>query len=165
MDLRNEVTINAPAKAAWEALGERFMQVGDWAAPINASCPVGARQPGVGVVRACQIDGFGPVKPGTITERLTVFDRERMAFEYEALEGMPGFVERAVNRWSVHPLGDAQCVIRIHATLTLRGPVALIGCVVKWQMQRGGTRVAEELKYFVEHGCPHPRKLAASRSA
>jgi hypothetical protein len=145
----------------WAALGERFMHVGKWAAPITSSCPLSEEHPGVGVVRACHIEGFGPVKPGTIHERLTSFDRERMTFEYEALEGMPSFITRAVNRWSVHPLDDRRSQVRIHATLTLKGPAVLLSCLLKWQMQWGGARVAEELKYFVEHGKPHPRKLAA----
>lgn len=162
MDLRNEITINAPAAAVWAALGERFMHVGEWAAPISSSCPVGEATPGVGVVRACHIDGFGPVKPGTIQERLTSFDRDRMSFEYEALEGMPSFITRAVNRWSVHPLDGERSLVRIHATLTLKGPAVLLSCLLRWQMQAGGARVAEELKYFVEHGKPHRRKLAAS---
>lgn len=165
MELRNEITINAPASAVWAALGERFMHVGEWAAPIASSCPVGDEHPGAGAVRACRIDGFGPVKPGTIQERLTSFDRERMSFEYEALAGMPPFIARAVNRWSVLPLDGGRSLVKIHATLTLKGPAVLLSCLLRWQLQAGGARVAGELKHFVEHGKPHPRKLAASSSA
>lgn len=161
MDLRNEIAIDTPAGAAWDALGERFMHIGDWAAPIHSSCPLEQGELGVGAVRACYIARFGPVKPGTITERLTMFDRGSMSFEYEALEGMPGFVARATNRWSVHPVDEHRCIVRIHAQLTLRGPVVLLHCLLKWQMQVGGARVAEELKYYLERGRVHPRKLKA----
>jgi uncharacterized protein YndB with AHSA1/START domain len=161
MDLRNEIIIEAPAERVWQALGERFMHVSDWAAPITASCPIGAADPGVGVARSCSIAPFGPVKAGVVKERLTRFDREAMAFEYEAIEGMPSFVGHAVNRWSVAHVHDRRSQLRIHATLTLRGPMALLGCVIKWQLESGGAKVAEELKYFVENGQPHPRKLAS----
>jgi hypothetical protein len=164
MELRNEISIDAPAHRVWEALGERFMHVGEWAAPITSSCPVGDSTPDVGVTRACTIAAFGPVKPGVIKERLTAFDRARMTLEYEALEEMPSFVTRAVNRWSVVPQGDDHAIVRIHATLELRGPVALVSCLIRWQLQSGGARVAEELKYFLERGEPHPRKLAARAS-
>ena len=165
MELRNEIVIEASAERVWEALGERFMDVSVWAAPITASCPVGAAEPGVGVIRSCEIAAFGPVKSGVVKERLTRFDREAMALEYEALEGMPSFVGHATNRWRVARLHEHRTRLHIHATLTLRGPMALLGCVVKWQLESGGAKVAEELKYFVENGSPHPRKLRSRREA
>lgn len=163
MDLHNEILIEKPAVAVWDTLGERFAHVSDWAAPITeSSCTVGeGGRPDVGTVRACSIEGFGPVKPGVIKERLLAFDRSAMSLEYEAAEGMPGFVARAVNRWSVHAVDEERCRVRIHATLTLRGPMKIFACLIKWQMQSGGANVAEELKYFLEQGAPHPRKLAA----
>jgi hypothetical protein len=84
MELRNEIIIEAPAERVWKALGERFMHFSDWAAPITASSPVGVAEPGVGVTRSCNIAPFGPVKAGVVKERLTRFDREAMAFEYQA---------------------------------------------------------------------------------
>jgi hypothetical protein len=165
MELRNAIIIEAPAERVWQALGERFMHVSDWAAPITASCPVGTAEPGVGVTRSCNIAPFGPVKARVVRERLTRFDRDAMAFEYEALEGMPSFVGRAVNRWSVARVDDRRSQLRIHATLTLRGPMALLGCVIKWRLESGGAKVAEELKYFLENGKPHPRKLASRQAS
>jgi hypothetical protein len=165
MELRSEIAVDAPAGAAWEILGERFHDIGSWAAPITSSCSVGHDGAVAGATRACSIASFGPFEAGTIKERLIAFDSERMAFEYEALEGMPSFVAQAVNRWSVHPLDDARSVVRIHATLTLRGPIVLLSWLLRWQMQRGGVRVLEELRYYVEHGRPHPRKLAAVAKA
>ncbi|MCL2449161.1 MAG: SRPBCC family protein [Polyangiaceae bacterium] len=164
MELRSEITIEAPPERVWHALGERFMHIGEWAAPITSSCPVGPSEPGVGMSRACTITPFGPARAGVVKERLTRFDRERMVFEYEALEGLPSFVARAVNRWSVARLGEGRSVVRIHATLTLRGPMRLFGRLVEWQVRSGGARVTEELKYFVENGTPHPRKVAASKA-
>lgn len=162
MDLHNEIVIEAPAERVWHVLGERFMHVGEWAAPIMSSCPVGAAELAVGVTRACDVAPFGPVQAGVVKERLTAFEPARMSFEYEALEGMPAFVVRAVNRWRVERIDASRSRLRIHATLTLRGPMRLLGFVVRWQLQSGGARVAEELKHFVETGKPHPRKVAAT---
>jgi hypothetical protein len=75
---------------------------------------------------------------------------------------MPSFVVRAVNRWSVEPLGAQRSVVRIQATLTLRGVARWLSWPMRWQLQAVGTRVAEELKYFVEHGRAHPRKQVTS---
>lgn len=162
MELRNDIEIDAPAERVWQVLGERFMHVGEWAAPITSSCPVGPASPGPGATRSCEIAPFGPFKAGVVKERLTVFDPDRMTLAYEALEGMPRFVERAVNRWTVVPVGDLRARVHIRATLSLRGPIALFGCILKWQLEAGGARVAVELKHFVEHGRAHPRKRAAA---
>jgi len=160
MELRGEVIIDAPPRAAWAVLGERFGQIGEWAVPITASSLEG--EPRVGAVRDCHIAGFGPVKPGVIRERLIAFEPERMAFAYEAVEGMPKFVARAINRWSIHPRDQGGCEVRTHATLQLRGFFALFGFVLKRKMERDGARVLEELRHRVEHGRPHPRKVAVA---
>ncbi|MFO0618408.1 MAG: SRPBCC family protein [Polyangiaceae bacterium] len=162
MELWNEILIDAPPERIWRVLGERFMHVGEWAAPITSSCSVGTDVPGAGATRACTIAPFGPIGAGVVQERLTRYEPDERAFEYEAIAGMPRFVARAVNRWSVARVADAQSVVKIHASLELRGPMALFGCVLRWQFLRAGAKVAEELKHFVEHGRPHPRK---SRSA
>ena len=162
MELRNQIYIDASADQVWEALGERFMMVSEWAAPITSSCPVDQRTPGIGVTRSCTIAAFGPVEPGIVKERLTKFDRERMVFEYEAIEGMPRFVEHAVNRWGIVSVNDARSIVRIHATVRLRGIARVFSWLFERQFQSGGARVAEELKYFVERGEPHPRKQAAT---
>ena len=144
MDLRVEVLVNAPARAAWAVLGERFADIGDWAAPITASSLEGAL--GHGAVRTCHTARFGPVPAGAIKEQLLDFDPDSMSFAYEAIDGMPGFMADAVNRWSVLPLDDQRCLVRTHATLTLRGPAALLGFILKRKLQTDGARVLAELR-------------------
>jgi hypothetical protein len=163
MDIRNEIYIDAPARRVWSAVGDRFMHIGEWAAPIASSCPVGRADPAVGTIRSCTTVAFGPFEPGMVEERLTRFDCEQMTLEYEAFDGMPNFIAAAANRWSVAQVDGGRSLVRMHATLTLRGPARLLACVIKWQLQSAGARVAEELRHFVETGQPHPRKLIASR--
>lgn len=157
MELHNEMVVNAPAAAAWAVLGERFGQIAEWAVPITASSMEG--EPRIGAVRTCHIARFGPVAPGAIKERLIAFDAQARSFAYEAVEGMPRFIARAVNRWSVHARDEKSCIVRTHATLELRGAAVLLGRLLKWKMQADGGRVFEELQHRIEHGRPHPRKL------
>jgi len=142
-----------------EVLGERFADIGEWAVPITASSLDGTL--GRGAVRTCRTACFGPVPAGTIKERLLDFDPDAMSFAYEAIGGMPGFMADAVNRWSVHPLDGQRCLARTHATLTLRGPAALLGFMLNRKLRADGSRVLDELRYRVEHGRPHPRKVRA----
>ncbi len=160
VDLRAEVVIDAPAAAAWAVLGERFGQIGEWAAPITSSSVDGELT--VGAIRTCQFSGFGPFKPGAIRERLFEFDPRAMTLAYESVEGMPSFVKMARNRWTVEPRSAASCLVRTHATLELQGPLRLLQFVVARRLQADGARVLDELRYQVEYGRPHPRKLAVA---
>jgi hypothetical protein len=161
VELRVAAEIAAPAAAAWRVLGERFGQVGEWATPIIASSLDG--EPAVGAVRTCRVSAFGPIAPGEVKERLVAFDAAAMSLAYEAAAGMPRFIASAVNRWSVQPLGEARCLVRSHATVELRGPMALLGFALTRRMEAEGARVLEELRHMVEHGRPHTRKVAAMR--
>lgn len=161
MQIRRESIVRAPAARVWRILGEEFMSVGRWAAPITSSCAVTPEvAPTVGSTRACSIEPFGPFE-GEIHERLVELDHERMVLAYTAVRGMPGFVTRATNRWSVEHVDGDRCRVVTSATLDLAGPMALAACVVRWQLGRAGARVLEELRHYAEVGDPHPRKVAA----
>jgi len=80
---------------------------------------------------------------------------------YEAVDGMPGLIVRAVNRWSVHPGPDGTCTVRIHATVTLRPAARPLGPVMRWRMRADTRRVLAELRHRVETGEPLAETLAA----
>ena len=159
MEMRSELVISAPAEDAWVVVGERFGEIGEWASAITESVMDG--QPDVGQVRTCRVAGFGPLAPGVIRERLAGFDPEARSLSYEAAEGMPGFIVRAVSRWSVHAGSGSACTVRIHATLTLRRAARPLGPVLRWRMRADTRRVLAELRHRVETGHPHPAKAAA----
>lgn len=156
MNLRAEVIIDAPSTAAWAVLGERFAHIDQWAGPITTSTFDG--ELGLGAVRTCHFLGFGPVAPGVVRERLIDFDPERLTLAYESIDGMPQFIQKAVNRWSVEAIGQTRCLVRSRATLKLRGPIVLVSLLFRWRMQVNAARVLDELRYQVERGQPHPRK-------
>lgn len=159
MNLLAEVEIEADAARAWHILGECWGHIGQWAVPITLSELDGP--PCAGATRTCHTARFGPVPPGLIRERLVVFDAAARTFTSQSVEGMPGFVARAQNTWTVEERGDGRCVVRTEASVELRGPMRLFAPLLKLSFSRNGARVLEELKYRVEHGTPHPRKLAA----
>jgi hypothetical protein len=164
MKTHNEIIIEASAERVWSAVGDRFMEMGEWAAPVTSSCPIGTREPGVGAVRLCSHAAVGPIKGGVVKERLTRFEPAEMLLEYEAVEGLPGFIARASNVWRVERVDDQRCHVSVRSTVTLRALGKVFACPIQWQLEVVGARVTEELKFFVEQGRPHPRELAAARS-
>jgi len=151
--------VAVPAEQAWALVGERFGDIGTWAAPITRSSLDAA--PGPGAVRTCHVRGFGPLPDGVVHERLLIFDAAGRSLLYDA-DGLPRFIARAVNRWSVTARGEGACTVRADATLTLRGPMRLLGWVVRARLRESATAVLDELRHHLETGTPHPRKLAAA---
>jgi hypothetical protein len=98
MKMRAEIVISAPAGDTWRVVGERFGEISEWASPITGSAMDGP--PAAGQVRTCHVAGFGPVPPAVISERLLHVDPQARSLSYEAVSGMPGFIRRAVSRWS-----------------------------------------------------------------
>ncbi|HEX9035245.1 MAG TPA: SRPBCC family protein [Streptosporangiaceae bacterium] len=158
MEMRAEVTIDVVPAAAWAVVGAEFGQIGQWCSAIRASFMDGPPAPGR--TRTCQIAGFGPVAAGVIRERLVTYDADAMSLSYEATEGMPGFIRRAVSNWSVRPAGYGRCAVRIHATLTLTPLARPLAPLLRWRLRADTRRVLEELRYRIQAGQPHPAKAA-----
>ncbi len=115
MKIVTERVVDVPADAAWDLMGERFGDIGHWASAVRASYVEG--ELGVGAIRTCDLTP-SPAASGTISERLTRFDRTRQALTYEVTSGMPGFVRFAENAWSIESLGSGKS--RIRSVITLR---------------------------------------------
>lgn len=153
-----EVELDAPASAAWQILGEEFGDVGKWATGLLATSV--DREVGVGAVRTCDIEGLGPFPAGRITEELLEFDPGNMRFTYAATSGMPAMFERAQNRWSIESVGPDRCRVRSHASIDVHWWALPFARWAGWSIQSGVRRFGEELRYRVEQGRAHPRKLA-----
>jgi Polyketide cyclase / dehydrase and lipid transport len=163
MKLELQVEINGPADAAWAVLGERFADIGEWAAPIRSSTLDG--ELGIGAIRTCQIAKFGPLALGAVRERLIAFDPARMTLAYESVDGLPSFITSAVNRLSIHNVSDRRCLVHSQGNVALQRRVWLFEPLVKWRLQVAARLVLEELRHQVEHGRAHPRKVASTDAA
>jgi hypothetical protein len=166
MHLRSHLAINAPATEVWHVIAHQFDAIGQWASSIpvsyavpEAPAPLGAE---VGArVCATGVRGFKDVR-----ERFTSYDEQAMRFAYEATAGLPWLVRHAENHWHVHPLSQSRCEVEAQAVVDLRAiPGLFLAPLLKLQMNRLGRQVLEELKYYVEHGQPHPRKVGRAGAA
>jgi hypothetical protein len=87
-----------------------------------------------------------------------------MRFGYQATEGRPWFLKRAENHWVVRALGPQTSVVESRAELDVGlFPGVFLAPLLKLLMGRVGAQFSEELKYYVEHDQPHPRKLKAQQ--
>lgn len=162
MQMTDQIAINVPAEKAWRVLAHEFEHIGRWAVIIDASaaasdipafeaCEIGGR--------TCTAQGFGDVK-----EQFIHYDEASMRYAYEAIAGLPSFLTRAVNNWSVHAAGLDHCVVESSAEIEVkRFPGIILAPIFKWRMGWKGREMLEELKYYLERDQPHPRKLKAQQ--
>jgi hypothetical protein len=170
--LSKQIIVAAPADTVWQVIGPGFDRIGDWATAIPASTAVAAppvsRAPAgsasttvpalVDAPVAGRVCTTGIRLVPQVTETLVAYDDANRTLTYEAA-GMPGFVTTARNTWTVTPLGERRCRVTLDAQLDTRG---LLGAPARrlllWQVGRTSRHLADDLRHYVEHGTPSPRK-------
>ena len=145
MEMQMQREIAAPAEAVWAVLGEGFGDL-SWASDVESSSLEGSLQ--VGAVRTCRFPPNMFSKEGFVRETLRSFDRRTMSFSYEA-HGMPAFIGRAINRWTIVPLGEDRCRVESRATVQPRGIAILIAPIMRIMLRRMGLRFLDELAEHV----------------
>ncbi|MBI4940030.1 MAG: SRPBCC family protein [Actinobacteria bacterium] len=161
MKMTAEIRIPAPADEAWQLVGTRFGDIASWAAPIVASS-LDRDAAAAGAVRTCHVQGFGPMGDMVVRERLVAFDDARRSLTYDAVDGMPSFVRRATNRWTVTADGAQGCVVRSDVTMRLAWWLRPMAPLVAGRLRTEARGVLEELGHVLGTGRPHPRKVASS---
>jgi hypothetical protein len=107
--------------------------------------------------RVCSnsVSGFGDIK-----ETFTYYDEQALRFGYEASDGTPFFIKKAVNNWRVKSQGANSCQVDVRGEVeSSRFPGLLLAPIFRRQMHELSVETGEELKFFVEQNEPHPRKL------
>ncbi|MEW7292408.1 SRPBCC family protein [Aquimarina sp. 2304DJ70-9] len=149
-----KIEINAPIDKVWEVLAVDYAGIGKWASGVNHV--VESSGEGITAKRFCSISasGFNDTR-----ERVIKFEPENHYFEYELYEGLPGFVKYSINKDKLVAKGNKTIWISTN-DMRVGG---FMGLTMKWMMRKQLTKVlenkAQELKYFVETGKPHSRKV------
>ena len=144
MEIHTEFEIAASSAEVWETAAEGFGEIGQWASALASTHREG--ELGVGCVRVCESQAGWPFKAGVVRERLVSFEPELRRFSYEAFEGLPSFMPRAVNRWTLIDLGPDRCLVRTHATVETRGAASLLSPLVRAMVGRMGRRFMADLE-------------------
>ena len=119
-DVEREIVINVSAEELWEMVGPGFVKVYDWSSNVDHAEGKGQGEfeGAVCSERFCKVNvkGFSE-----ISEKLTKYDADRMNLAYEVQEGMPGFVTKAVNDWTVVSTGARQSKLIMKAQFRSKG--------------------------------------------
>lgn len=160
IQIKRELVINDRIENAWKILGPGFVDAYKWASVVNHSVGKGTGTNGAPCSeRGCDISGMGKIR-----ERVIQYSDEKHLLSYQVAEGMPSMVKNAVNTWQLVDLGNNKTGLTMQMELEVGGLMGtLMKPMMKMQMGKMATDTAEDFKYYVESGLPHPRKVKAMK--
>ncbi len=156
-----EIIMDAPIEKCWEVLGPQFENPQIWASSIQHSEALNNESLNGSkcTIRGCTVVGIGEIK-----ETLLSYSIEDHSLSYVIKEGMPKMVRHASNHWQLIDLGNGQTKLITKIEMKTGGFMGwLMRGVMKKKMTNLSFEIAEEFKYYVEQGKPHPRKTKASK--
>ena len=152
MEIKVQVTINKPISEVWEVMGNQFGHAHLWSSNFNTSKPGGeAKFEGIDYSLR---DTTTP--NGNTIQELTEFDPKRYSLSYEITAGKPEIAKFVSSHWYLTAT-DNGTVVRMD---TIMEPKMDLPEEMAKKIQMGLTasfnQLANELKYYVENGKPHP---------
>lgn len=154
-----EITIDVSAEQLWEMVGPGFIEVYKWSSNVDHATGSGKSEFEGAVCsdRSCDLNVKGFNK---ISEKLTKYDQANMKLAYIVNDGMPGFVEKAQNEWTVEALGPNRSKLTMQAEFGTKGLMGyLMNGMMKKQMNQTLDTVLGDAKVYAETGKPSKAKL------
>lgn len=151
-ELQKEILIDVPASELWEMVGPGFVEVYKWSSNVDHAEGKGEGEfeGAVCSERFCEVNVKGFSK---ISEKLTKYNEQEMNLAYEVREGMPGFITKAVNDWTVVPVNATQSKLVMKAEFGSKG---LMGAMMKGMMRKKMNQTLEtvlmDAKVYAETG-------------
>ncbi len=166
MKLVNKIIINAPAEKVWKVAAEDFDKVGEWLSQVNhsykregESCE-GSPMSG----RICDLSekANGPIAD----EKITEFNKKELRLGIHVVPkngNIPVKENNVLAEFVVK--GPNKTEVIWNSNLSLKAAGKVLYPVLKLGINKAFNELLEELKFFVENGTPHPRKLATLKKA
>lgn len=151
-EVEKEIVINVSAEELWTMVGPGFIEVYKWSSNVDHAEGSGAAEFEGAVCRerSCDLNvkGFS-----SISEKLTAYNEKDMNLAYAITEGMPGFVTKAVNDWTVVSIGENQSKLVMKAEFASKG---MMGWMMNGKMEKKMNTTLEtvlnDAKVYAETG-------------
>ena len=157
-DVSRDITINVSAAELWKMVGPGFVEVYKWSSNVDHATGGGTPEfeGAICSERFCDVNVKGFDK---ISEKLTKYDEGKMNLAYEVTDGMPGFVTRAVNDWTVVPVNKSQSRLVMKAECRSKGVMGkMMNGMMEKKMSETLETVLMDAKIYAETGEISPAK-------
>ncbi len=153
MNITVKLSIHKPIAAVWEVMGNQFGHAHRWSSNFKTSKPGGE----------AKFEGLAYSLRDTTTDRgntiqeLTAFDPHNYSLTYHITQGAPPIAQKAGATWSLVAEGENVTSLNLEFVMEPKMPLA---AEMEGKLKQGLTasvnELAEELKYYLENGVPHP---------
>lgn len=160
LHFEGDVLIEKNIDEIWEVLGNQFSEVHVWSTNFISSKAGGEpKLPGLDYLHRETM-----TESGENFQELDNFDPVNYSLSYHVSKGGPGIAQNAIGRWSLTKTENNQTRMKVHFSLETKGLLGFIlSPVMSKKVGRASAEIVDELKYYLEHGEPHPRKLSAQQ--
>ena len=155
MDIIKKITIDKPVEEVWEVLGNQFGEVSNWASIISDSKVYGESKVN-GVDFSIRETN---TSKGITKQEITSFNPENHSLSYKSISGTPPIIKEVRANWSLTNKGSNTTSLVMDFTADMKGLGFILAPLVKKKLGKIGDDLLEELKYYVENGKQHPRKI------
>jgi hypothetical protein len=158
LHFEEELIIEKNIDEVWQVLGNQFAEVNIWSSNFKSSKPGGEpKLPGLDYLHRATT-----TEKGENFQELDEFDPVNYSLSYHVSRGVPGIAKSALGEWNLTQIENDQTRLNVHFILETKGLLGFIlSPVISKKVGKSSAEIAEELKYYMENGKPHPRKLAA----
>jgi hypothetical protein len=158
LHFEEDVMIDKNIDEVWEVLGNQFTKANVWSSNFKSSKPGG--EPKLASLDYLHRETM--TKNGENFQELDEFDPVNYSLSYHVSRGVPGIAKSALGKWSLFKVENNETRLKVHFILETKGLIGFVlSPVVSKKVGRASAEIAEELKYYMENGKPHPRKLLA----
>ena len=155
MDIIKKITIDKPVEEVWEVLGNQFGQISNWASIISESKVYGeSKLNGVNY----SIRETNTIK-GITKQEITSFEPKKHSLSYKSISGTPPIIKEVRAHWTLAKNDSNTTSLVMDFTADMKGLGFILAPIVKKKLGKIGDDLLEELKYYVENGKQHPRKI------
>jgi hypothetical protein len=155
MKMIKKLDIDKPVNDVWEVLGNQFGEIDKWASVISHSEVSGEpKLPGLTYSIRSTETVAGPTQ-----QELTAFEPDIFRIAYKAIVGLPPFAKSITAEWSLNSKDDNSTALSLDFEVKFKGLGILVYPIAKIKLGKVGNELLDDLKFYVENGKPHPRKL------
>jgi hypothetical protein len=154
--VKKEFVINENINAVWEVMGTQYTKVHLWSTNFkNSKAGGNPKLPGINYLhRITQTDR------GETIQELDEFDNNNFTLTYHISKGAPEIAKTAVGIWSLVQVESNKTKVILEFELETNGFKGLmLSPIIKLKLGKSAMEIAEELKFYLENGEPHPRKI------
>lgn len=150
--LEKEIIVNVSAAELWKMVGPGFIEVYKWSSNVDHAEGSGTPEfEGASCSnRSCNVNVKGFDK---IDEELTKYNATQMNLAYAVKEGMPGFITKAVNDWTVVSIDETHSKLVMKAEFESKGLMGkMMNGMMRKKMAETLETVLNDAKVYAETG-------------